>query len=362
MSSRNIREDSIIDIFFNTTDSIGAPIAPSSAFTTADFAVHKDGSAVQKTSIDGLTVASPFDGKTGLHLISIDTSNDTNDPGFWTVEGRYEVRLETAKTVDSISVDGRLVPRGQFYIADPWATTVPGIYGAGTAGYILGTYLDQSVSECCAGGQAGPGSIPAPFTIQKDGLPVAGVKCWVTTDSAGLNTIAGTLITDDFGNVIFWLDVGTYYLRRDGDSVGYCFTNPYEFTVIPIPAPMAATLDPISFDIPPQMAPLKLNNPVATENVDEILDEETTFEHTPIKTGGRLIPTPFTIQKKGLPVAGVKCRVTTDSAGLNTVTGTFITDALGKVMFWLDVGTYYLWRDGDSVGSRFTNPYPFTVS
>jgi len=41
----------------------------------------------------------------------------------------------------SISVGGAVTT------ADPWATSVPGAYGAGTAGYVLGTNLDATVSS-----------------------------------------------------------------------------------------------------------------------------------------------------------------------------------------------------------------------
>lgn len=116
---KNISEDSTVEIYFNTVDSDGAPVAPSSAFVVGDFAIHKDGSATEKTSTNGLTVTSPFDTKTGLHLLSIDTSNDTGDAGFWTSEGRYMVRFNTATTVDSVSIDGRLVPNGEFGIDIP---------------------------------------------------------------------------------------------------------------------------------------------------------------------------------------------------------------------------------------------------
>lgn len=111
-----IAEDSTIEIYFNTVDSTGAPVAPSSAFAASDFAVHKNGSATEKTSTNGITVTSPFDSEVGLHLISIDTSNDTSDAGFWTADGRYAVRFNTAKTIDSISIDGRMVPNGEFSI------------------------------------------------------------------------------------------------------------------------------------------------------------------------------------------------------------------------------------------------------
>ena len=74
----------------------------------------------------------------------------------------------------------------------------------------------------------GAGAIHVPFTVESNGLPISGVKCWVSTDINGANIVTGDLITDDFGNVIFLLDAGTYYLWRD--SSFYQFPNPVSFT------------------------------------------------------------------------------------------------------------------------------------
>ena len=95
-------------------DGGGAPVAPSSAFTTADIRIYKDGSASEKTTTNGLTVTSPFDSITGLHLVEIDTSNSTGDVGFWASGSVYHVRLVTATTVATYSVSGLLI--GEFSI------------------------------------------------------------------------------------------------------------------------------------------------------------------------------------------------------------------------------------------------------
>ena len=87
-------------------------MAPSSAFAAADISIYKDGSATQKTSTNGITVTSPFDSITGLHLVEIDTSNSTGDSGFWASGSSYSVRLVTAKTVATYSVSGLLI--GEF--------------------------------------------------------------------------------------------------------------------------------------------------------------------------------------------------------------------------------------------------------
>ena len=106
---------STIRLFFNSTnpDGGGAPVAPSSAFVAADVCIWKDGSATQKASTAGVTVTSPFDSIVGLHLVEIDTSNNT-DTGFWASGSSYTVRLVTAKTVATYSVSGLLI--GEFSI------------------------------------------------------------------------------------------------------------------------------------------------------------------------------------------------------------------------------------------------------
>jgi len=113
---RELPNDGQIEIYFETVNSTGAPVAPSSAFTTADFAIYKNGSATAKATTNGLTVTSPFNSETGCHLLVIDTSVDTGDTGWWEVGARYHVKFNTSKTVDSVSIDGRSLPRGSFGI------------------------------------------------------------------------------------------------------------------------------------------------------------------------------------------------------------------------------------------------------
>jgi len=70
----------------------------------------------------------------------------------------------------------------------------------------------------------GPGSIQTIITCQAFGNPIAGVEVWVSTDEAGDNVVAGTLVSDDFGKTTFLLDAGTYYVWRD--SVSHQFPSP----------------------------------------------------------------------------------------------------------------------------------------
>lgn len=100
----DIAEDVIVQVYFTTNDASGAAVAPSSAFEAADVKIFKDGSATEKTATDGLTMTSPFNSTTGLHRLSIDTSDDTNDVGFWVTGSDYTVVLDPDETVDGQAV------------------------------------------------------------------------------------------------------------------------------------------------------------------------------------------------------------------------------------------------------------------
>lgn len=98
---QDIKEDGTVYIYFPTHDKSGSAVAPNTAFETADFKIYKNGSATQKTTTNGLTIASPFDTITGLHKLEIDTSVDTGDTGFWVPGAHYMVLLDADETVDS---------------------------------------------------------------------------------------------------------------------------------------------------------------------------------------------------------------------------------------------------------------------
>jgi len=60
---------------------------------------------------------------------------------------------------------------------------------------------------------AGNGADAVTITITIGVTPVADADVWITSDSSGLNAVAGTLQTDDAGQCTFLLDAGlTYYL------------------------------------------------------------------------------------------------------------------------------------------------------
>lgn len=70
-------------------------------------------------------------------------------------------------------------------------------------------------------------------------------------------------------------------------------------------------------------------------------------------TGSSTLTYTLTTDPGGIPIADALVWVTTDIAGANTV-ASGRTDLLGVVVFYLDAGTYYLWRRKS--GYDFTNP------
>ena len=80
------------------------------------------------------------------------------------------------------------------------------------------------------GGEVGPGALSCTWTQKDDEEnPMDNVQIWISTDEAGNNVIAGTLITDANGEVTFMLDEGTYYVWRE--RAGYNFINPQTWSV-----------------------------------------------------------------------------------------------------------------------------------
>jgi hypothetical protein len=129
-------DDSTVRIFFTTNDGSGGAVAPSTAFEAADIVIYKNNSATQKATSNGITMTSPFDSVTGLHLVEIDCSNDTGDAGFWATGNDYSVILSPDETVDSQTVVAAIA---QFSIENRVVSAVSGNV-AGIAGTI--TTLD----------------------------------------------------------------------------------------------------------------------------------------------------------------------------------------------------------------------------
>lgn len=99
-----VEPGSTIYIPFNSTDASGASISiDGTSFVVSDIRVYKNGSTIQRSSTNGFTiVGEDFDSVTGVHLISIDLSDNT-DAAFYSAGAHYTIVLS------SITVDGQTV-------------------------------------------------------------------------------------------------------------------------------------------------------------------------------------------------------------------------------------------------------------
>jgi hypothetical protein len=88
----DIEAGKVVNIIFNTFDSTGASVTVTD-LAAGDVKIHKDGGLTQRNSSAGVTVSIDFDGIIGCHLISIDTSDNT-DAGFYAEGSDFQVRLE----------------------------------------------------------------------------------------------------------------------------------------------------------------------------------------------------------------------------------------------------------------------------
>jgi hypothetical protein len=187
-----------------THSSTGAPVAPSSAFETADFRIYKNGSSTEKATTNGLTIQSPHDTVTGLHFLIIDTSNNTGDTGFWTAGSVYTVVLIPDETVDSVAVT-KVV--GQFGV-DLYGGLRPTTAGrtldvtaTGAAGIDWGNIENQnSLADLTATTVAGATDVTSVINVTGD---VQGsVLGSVNVGSMGSGTLDAAALTSSAANEI----------------------------------------------------------------------------------------------------------------------------------------------------------------
>jgi len=98
-----VAQGSTIRIPFSTASQTGAAVAFSATIEAADFDIYKDGSTTQRSSTAGFTVSETFDSMTGMHMLAIDLSDNT-DAGFYAAGSTFHVALTPDETVDSQTV------------------------------------------------------------------------------------------------------------------------------------------------------------------------------------------------------------------------------------------------------------------
>jgi hypothetical protein len=174
---------------FTTHASTGAPVAPSTAFEAADVRIYKNGNAAEKTTTNGVTMTSPFDSITGLHCVTIDTSNDTGDGGFWIAGAVYTLVLSPDETVDSVAV-AKVI--GQFGIQ--LFPTAP------TAVAVADALLDRDMSTGTDSGSSTVRTVRQALRFLRNKWSVSGTTLTITKENdataSWTSQIAGTAGAD----------------------------------------------------------------------------------------------------------------------------------------------------------------------
>ena len=247
-----------VEIPFNTFSSDD----PAASVTVTDLVVgdvyvHKDGAAVAGTP-GGKTLRLNVGGANGSHLLILDLSN-TDDAGLYALGSKYQVRIEgvtvdagtlnswigafgidkltselndfnpasdavaSVTLVDGVTLTDRVTLVDGVTLTDR-TTLVDGVTLTDRV-TLVDTTTDLTNPGVRGGGVGGAGATTCNvYTQTAGGVAIPGVDVWVTTDSAGLTTVAGKLVSNVAGLTTFYLDPGTYYVWRQ--LSGYTFTNP----------------------------------------------------------------------------------------------------------------------------------------
>lgn len=220
----------IISAGYGYSEAAGLSTTGHTGDATFDIAsVHTDAAAMAvNTLFDTGTTLDAY-----LAAIQVDTQAILEDTGT-TLPAAIAV---VDGIVDDILVDTGTTLDGKI---DAIVVTTPP-----TVGEIVDAVMDSLVADHVVAGSlsavvaaldaglitsvAGIGSVSNTVTVEVGGVAEAGVDVWVTSDEAGATVVAGTLQSDALGQVVFWLDPGTYWVWQQ--KSGFNFTNPDELIV-----------------------------------------------------------------------------------------------------------------------------------
>lgn len=95
---------SVVPVAFHTSLATGAASAFSATLETADFDIYKGYTETQRSSSNGYTLDEAIDAVTGLSMLSVDMS-DNSDAGYWITDGGLcRAALSPDETLDGVTV------------------------------------------------------------------------------------------------------------------------------------------------------------------------------------------------------------------------------------------------------------------
>jgi hypothetical protein len=178
-------------------------------------------------STDGVTA------ETGLSITQADVRLSKNGADFAQMSaavtathdenGYYKLLLSTTDTGTLGRLDLAVAESGALPVWHYYGVMPANVYDS----FFSTDYLKVDVVESTLTWTGGAGSTAQTIRItDSDDVAIPDAEVWLTSDIAGTNVVAGTLTTNDDGDVTFYVDLGsTYYVWFDkaGD---YGYTNP----------------------------------------------------------------------------------------------------------------------------------------
>jgi len=163
---------------------------------------------------------------TNINLVKgiwLDMSNLTKN---MVIRVKYQIDGSSYRTFQTINwttgMDDGVVINGDLPIDDNFRLTLQSTVAEGASRDVNYEYFTEGIGR-------GATTITYTVTDSVTNDPLAQVEVRVTTDASGNNVVAsGT--TNTSGQVVFYLDDGTYYFWRE--RAGYNFTNPDSETVV----------------------------------------------------------------------------------------------------------------------------------
>ena len=224
----------------------------------ASGSAYWDGSAWWSATVDVGSIAAT-DAATRSAIIDTILADTNELQTAWVNGGRLDLLLDSVTSV-----------------GDPWLTTLPGAYGAGTAGEIIGDWKNGERLDLILDARAATGAdgdTLETLSDQMDALAAtsgSGARTVTLTVNDGSTALesasvrvtkgAATYVqtTDTSGEVTFNLDAGTYVVAVS--LVGYTYsgttivvdgdeTATYSMTAISITGPTAASLCAVQFQV-----------------------------------------------------------------------------------------------------------------
>jgi hypothetical protein len=313
-------EDTIIDFKWSSNAADGSSITRS---TNGTISVYKANSATQSTA--GVTDTEDFDSLTGIHHCRIDLSADA----FYATANDYAVVLSGA-TIDGKTVNAVLA---HFSIQNRYNPTPP------AASAIADAVWDEATS-----GHAGAGTTGKALTDANNGTAPSAADNATAVWGAGSRTLTSGAAPSAaaVADAVWDEGLADHMLA---DSAGESLA-----------AAGSASSDPWNVPLPGAYTSGKAGWILGTR-----LDAQVSgvaSGGSPGSGGSQFIYV-LTETGTGDPIPDADIWATTDSAG-QVVVASGRTNQQGQVIFWLDPGTVYIWRQ--KTGWNFTNPDTETVA